>query len=235
MVKNQIGRDLSIAIKATAGKHGPALVIPINSPPEAFLRPVATRKELLNADDVRLLTDWRNRFVQSFLTEFQATESRTARWLVEVVGPNEGKILFMVDDPSGRTFGYMGLDFIDWVQGAAEADAIVRGAESVPGTMTRALQTMLGWARSQLGLHKIGVRVRSDNTALEFYRKIGFDEIRRLPLRRIVEKEVIRWIEDESLQSAEVYLVHMLWSIQNEEQSMAEQKFCEGDEEKNSY
>jgi hypothetical protein len=29
-----------------------------------------------------------------------------------VVGPEEGKILFMLDDLSGRTFGFMGLDYI---------------------------------------------------------------------------------------------------------------------------
>lgn len=158
-----------------------------------------------------MLTEWRNRFVQAFLTEFEATESRTARWLAEVVGPREGKILFMVDDLNGRTFGYMGLDYIDWEQAYGEADAIVRGAEAAPGTMKRALQTLLSWARGQLGLRELGVRVRSDNTALEFYRKVGFHEMRRVPLRRLEEPQMIRWVEDASLESSKVHLVHMRW------------------------
>jgi len=211
MRNSQLGRCLLAVLKATAGLPGPAIVIPVGVPPEAFLRPVATRNELLNPEDASLLTEWRNRYVQAFLTEFQATESRTARWLTEVVGPSEGKILFMVDDLNGRTFGYMGLDYIDWEQGYGEADAVVRGAEAAPGTMKRALQTLLTWARGWLGLHELGVRVRSDNTALEFYRKVGFYEVRRVALRRVEEPQMVRWVEDTSLESSEVYLIHMRW------------------------
>lgn len=213
----QLGRNLFAVLKATAGMPGPAVVIPVGSPPEALLRPVATKEELLNAEDIRMLTDWRNRFVQAFLTEFTATESRTARWLVEVVGPKEGKILFMVDDLNSRTSGYMGLDYIDWDQAYGEADAIVRGAEAAPGTMKCVLQTLLAWAQGQLGLRELGVRVRSDNSALEFYRKVGFQEVRRVPLRRVEEPQMIRWVEDESLESAKVYLVHMRWQAKNQE------------------
>ncbi len=211
MRDTQIGRLFLSLLKATGGTPGPSVMIPVGSPTIAFLRPVATKRELLNAADVRVLTDWRNRFVQAFLTEFIATESRTAQWLVEAVGPNEGKILFMVADPNGRTFGYMGLDYIDWGQGYGEADAVVRGADAAPGTMKCALQTMLGWAQGQLGLGKLGVRVRSDNTALEFYRKVGYQEIFRVPLRSLEEPGMIRWVEDPSVKAAETYLVHMVW------------------------
>lgn len=211
MSDSNLGRNLFTCIKAAAGMPSPALVVPVGYPPEAFLRPVSTKKELLNMSDVRVLTEWRNRFVQAFLTEFQATENRTARWLVEVVGPKEGKILFMVDDRSGRTFGYVGLDYIDWDQACGEADAVVRGAEATPGTMKRALQTLLAWAQGQLCLRELGVRVRSDNTALEFYRKVGFREIRRIPLRKVEEPHITRWVEDESLESPKVYLIHMTW------------------------
>lgn len=216
MSNSHLGRDLLTVLKATAGMPGPTLVIPVGSPPEAFLRPVATRKNLLNTEDIRVLTEWRNRFVQAFLTEFQATESRTARWLVEVVGPKEGKILFMVDDLNGRTFGYMGLDYIDWDRSYGEADSVVKGAEAPPGTMKHALQGLLAWAQGQLGLRELGVRVRSDNTALEFYRKVGFQEVCRVPLHPVEEPGMIRWIEDESLGTARVYLVHMLWQTKSQ-------------------
>jgi RimJ/RimL family protein N-acetyltransferase len=207
----QLGRHLLTAVKATAGMPGPPILIPVGAPPEAFLRPVATRKELLNSEDVHKLTEWRNQFVQAFLTEFQATKGRTAQWLTEVVGPTEGKILFMVDDLNGRPFGYMGLDYIDWEQGYGEADAVVRGSEAPSGTMKRVLLTLLRWAQGQLGLREIGVRVRSDNTALEFYRKAGFYEIRRVPLRRVEEADLVRWVEDLSVEGAVLYLAHMRW------------------------
>jgi RimJ/RimL family protein N-acetyltransferase len=169
-----------------------------------------TTEGSLVADDVRVLTEWRNQSVQSFLTEFHATENRTARWLTDTVGPDDTRILFMIDDARGRTFGYMGLAFIDWPHGSAESDAVVRGATAAPGTMTRALRTMLQWAQVQLGLRTFGVRVRSDNTALAFYRKFGFCEVRRVPLRKVECADVVRWVEDPSLPPVEPKLVHML-------------------------
>jgi GNAT superfamily N-acetyltransferase len=212
MGNRQLGRELLIAIKSVAGSPGPQLVIPVATPPIAFLRPVATRKEFLNPNDIHVLTIWRNRFVKAFLTEFQATEARTAKWLVEVVGPSDKKILFMVDDIYGRTFGYMGLDYIDWERGYGEADAVVRGGDATRGTMKVTLQVLLKWARGHLGLCEIGVRVKLSNMiALEFYKKVGFQEFKRVPLRKVVESDMIRWVEDPSIEKADDYLVYMLW------------------------
>ena len=211
MCDTKTGRALLTSLKTTAGTSGPAVMIPVGSKPVAFLRPVATKKNSLNSQDVQYLTEWRNRFVTSFLTEFHATHERTARWLVETVGTNDRKILFMVDDLDGRTFGYMGLDQIDWEEAYGEADAIVRGGEAPPGVMKLALQTLLSWAQQQLCLRKLGVRVRSDNIALAFYEKVGFREVRRVALRRTEEPRMIRSVEDESLVDPTLFLVHMVW------------------------
>src|SRR2546430_14507985 len=139
MNDSHVGRNLLVLLKATAGMPSPALIIPVGYPPKAFLRPVATKKELLNAEDICLLTCWRNRFVQAFLSEFQATESRTAQWLVDVVGPKEGKILFMLDNPNGGTVGYMGLGYIEWERRYGEAGALGAGAGGSQGTIICAL------------------------------------------------------------------------------------------------
>jgi len=212
MVDPRAGRSLLKSLKAAAGLPGPQVQIPVASPPKALLRPVPTREPLLNPDDVRLLTEWRNRYVKVFLTEFTATENRTARWLSEVVGPADGKILFMLDEPDGTTFGYMGLDFIDWENRTGEADAIVRGKPtSVPGMMTTAIRTLLEWAHGQLGLEELGVRVRSDNEAVEFYKKAGYEEVRRVPLRSIQEPGMVRWVEDEAVQQPAVSLIHLIY------------------------
>src|SRR6266536_841028 len=95
------GRELLIALKASTGAQGPVLSIPVGIPVEAILRPVATRRGSLKSNDVRVLTEWRNRFVRAFLTEFQADESRTEKWLTDSVGPDDTRILFMVDSLSG--------------------------------------------------------------------------------------------------------------------------------------
>jgi RimJ/RimL family protein N-acetyltransferase len=211
MMDNFDGRILLNAMKNTTQHHQPVLCIPVSRPIETLLRPVATRKGHLNEQDVRLLTAWRNRFVKAFLTEFKADEDRTARWLTEHVRNDDTRILFMVDDAQTcETFGYMGLAFIDWEKGTGEADAVVRGREAGSGRMSSALLTLLDWARKQLSLTTFGVRVRSDNTALDFYRKLRFQEVRRVGLRRVDTPNMTQWVEDESLPAGEPSLVHMI-------------------------
>ena len=205
------GRELLLTVKANATANAPCLCVPVGLPVEAVLRPVAVTAGSLNANDVRVLTEWRNRFVSSFLTEFAATEARTEQWLTRVVGPDPTRILFMLDDARGETVGYLGLAFIDWENLTGEADAIVRGAETAPGVMARAMFTLLDWARGQLGLQSVGARVRSDNPALRFFLKFAA-ETKRVPLRAIEEPDGIRWVEDETLGEAPVSLVYITFT-----------------------
>lgn len=207
------GRDLLSSLKAVAGHWEPQFILPVDRPPKAFLRVVATRSDRLSSNDVKCLTEWRNRYVKSFLTEFVATEAQTRRWLTDIVGPTDSRILFMVDDLDGRTFGYMGLAFIDWERGFAEADAIVRGGPAESGVMTAALRTVLSWAQRGLGLSQLGVRVRSDNPALKFYLNLGFIEEGRVPLRRTNSLDKTIWVEDPALVigNGNISLVYLRW------------------------
>jgi RimJ/RimL family protein N-acetyltransferase len=198
------------AAKESTAPGQATLRLPVGRPPRGALRPVATQPGGTSAEDVRVLTDWRNRHVTAFLAEFDATDERTERWLVESVGPDDSRILFMVEDESGHTVGYMGLAFIGWEEGYAEADAVVRGADAPRGLFTQALESMWAWGRDTLGLTRLGVRVRSDNTAIAFYEKAGFHERHRVPLREERDEDgMLRWVEDPSLEPVEPSLVHM--------------------------
>lgn len=197
------------AAKAAASYPSPALCLPVGVPASGWLRPVVTRPGAIAPADVRALTDWRNRFRHAWLTEFVATEPRTERWLAETVGPDDSRILFMIDDLNGLAVGHMALSLIDWRRGTAEADAVVRGADAPRGFVTRALRAMWEWGKSALGLSSLGVRVRSDNTAVAFYERAGFREVRRVPLRREVSSGEVRWLEDTTLAGPDVSLVYM--------------------------
>ncbi|HKR21991.1 MAG TPA: GNAT family N-acetyltransferase [Pyrinomonadaceae bacterium] len=203
-------RSLFQSLKTNSTPNRPCLSIPVGFPVEAFMRPVSTLAGKLNDNDVRVLTEWRNRFVHSFLSEFEATDARTASWLTEIIGPDPTKIMFMLDDLSGQTIGYLGLGFIDWETCEGEADAAVRGVPAAPGIMSRAFLTLLGWAYEQLGLKIIRGRVRSDNPSLRFFLKLA-TETKRVPLRRIEEPGMIRWVEDETLTSSSLSLVHLVF------------------------
>jgi RimJ/RimL family protein N-acetyltransferase len=203
------GEVLLRALKDQTRAGAPALVLPVGEPVQALLRPIATVPGALDAEDVRLLTEWRNRHVERFLSEFVATDARTAAWLAGTIHANGNKMLFMLESPDGTRLGHLGIGFIDWRGGYGEADAIVSGGASPPGLMKLALRTLLRWAREQLGLAHLAVRVRSDNPAVAFYRRVGFVEYRRTPLvaERVGEGTV--WHEMPQHVESPVSLVHM--------------------------
>lgn len=203
-----MSRQLLRELKQSAGS-GADLLLPVGQPVEALLRPIATAPGKVSAADARLLSAWRNRFVKSFLTEFDANEARTANWLSAAVAKDDGKILFMVDGLDGQPIGHVGLGFIDWETGYVEADAIVRGGAARKGLMTLALRALLHWARHGLGLHQAWVRVRSDNPALAFYEKAGFSEVKRVALACTSEDGQINWHEDAAAGSGAPSLVYM--------------------------
>lgn len=206
------GQRLLRALKDSTLAGKPALVLPVGTPVRALLRPIATVAGATDPTDVRLLSEWRNRHVASFLTEFVSHDERTAGWLSGPVHDNGGKILFMLDDLNGERLGHLGLGFIDWDAGYGEADAIVSGGTSPPGLMKLALQTLLAWAQDQLGLTELAVRVRSDNPAVAFYEKVGFREFQRVPLAVNRGAEFTEWTEDPSLTTSVASLVYMRYA-----------------------
>jgi RimJ/RimL family protein N-acetyltransferase len=206
------GKDLLRRLKDVAGAKGSQLGLKIPGYEGYFLRPVATRREHLDSADIACLTSWRNRYFNAFLTEFAATDERTSRWLSDVVHKDDSRILFMIEDMQWERVGYMGIAYIDWECSYVEADAIVSSGGTPKGMMSAALRTVLRWATGQLGLKVVAVRVLSDNPALAFYRKLGFEETKRVPLKRVVSDDFVSWVEDETLVTPERYLVHHLWN-----------------------
>ncbi len=210
------GKLLLKALKTAAGSKGAQLQLLTND--GLRLRPVATRLKYQCSSDVHCLTKWRNKFVSSFLTEFVASEMQTATWLDEKVGRSDDSILFMIDDMLGNTVGYMGLGYINWDESYGEADAVVRGRHLPRGSMSRALNTLISWGNGQLGIKNFGVRVRSDNTALEFYRKFGFIEKYRVALSQRTEDGKTTWYENPNDVGSHVSLVYHKFKIKRERQ-----------------
>ncbi|MGE3297378.1 MAG: GNAT family N-acetyltransferase [Porticoccaceae bacterium] len=202
------GRGLLQALKETAACAGQQLVLRIPDFKDCYLRPIPTKSGALNSKDVLYLTEWRNRNQKAFLTEFTATTARTERWLTEVVHNDDTRILFMLVGVDEFPIGYMGLGHIKWAEGYGEADAIVRGHPSEKGVMTDGLITLVNWARYQLGINHIGVRVLSDNRALSFYNRVGFVETKRVPLVKHESADQVTWVEDELCGAPERYLVY---------------------------
>jgi len=82
----------------------------------------------------------------------------------------------MIEDSSARKYGSAGIVNIRWDLFYGEADAVVKGRSLPPGTMCSTPQSLLSWAREELGLRELAVRVLGDNPAIVFFRKCGFRE-----------------------------------------------------------
>lgn len=187
------GLDLLKDIKAQPFDRDSSHRISIRGTEKLCLRVVSTSKPA--DEDVKRLTEWRNRFSRSFLTEFTASHNRTKAWLTDTLAKDDSRVLFMVEEPGKLPVGYVGITCIDWANKTAEADSVVRGESEHPGIMTKALKTLLEWAGSELGIEKFKVRVISDNPAINFYLKFGFKEVKRVALRKIAKKDCQSWEE----------------------------------------
>jgi RimJ/RimL family protein N-acetyltransferase len=172
------------------------------------LRPLQAVDAHISPRDVTLLTQWRNQHRSAFLTDFEATDERTRRWLTTVAGPDNSRILFMVEAAGAIPFGHVGLCNVDDTYG--ELDNIVRGGAAPRGAMLAAAHALCAWARSSLGLARIGVRVMADNPAVGFYEKLGFRQVKDIALAYQGAAGEGRWLElDHPPSGADRYLRYM--------------------------
>ncbi len=154
----------------------------------ALLLPVC---ELHATDDalVALLSRWRRENQHAYPTRFTVTDEGTKTWLRRGVLDVPDRQLFLVLDRHGYPAGHLGFANCLHDQCVMEIDNVVRGSPTAPkGLMTAALETMLAWAHRTLWPDSFSLRVLASNShAVAFYRKRGFSECQREPLRSDVQ------------------------------------------------
>ena len=70
----------------------------------------------------------------------------------------------------------------------------------------------MDWGKAELGLEKYELVTFSDNEkSLRLYHRLGFAEVRRVPLQRIEKEDRIEWVEisGENLPKIERYNLYM--------------------------
>jgi RimJ/RimL family protein N-acetyltransferase len=148
---------------------------------------------------VALLADWRKSAADAFPSQFPVTLAGTQRWLIRQLLELPERLLFWVTDSNGRRIGHVGLFHFDFLRREVELDNIVRGVHNVlPGIMEASVQTLLDWTFETLKMDALTLRVFADNIrAIHLYQRCGFQEVKLTPMTRMVEGEVIRWVEVE--------------------------------------
>jgi perosamine synthetase len=144
---------------------------------------------------IEKLAKWRAENAFAYPTQFPVTLAGTAKWLRSRVLDVEDRILFLVVDALGNAVGHLGYANSLGPDRSMEIDNVVRGVGGVaPGIMAAAMEALLKWAEENFLPSEIYLRVMDDNPhAIAFYRKLGFQDDRRLPLRKTVSGETINY------------------------------------------
>lgn len=120
------------------------------------------------------LTDWRQRYMHCFLTQFTATPERTRAWLTQRILPATDRILFLIRDTNGEYIGNIGL--CDITNTSAEIDNVLRGKSShTKNLMYYALKSLMNFALETKTINDICLHVFSNNqNAINLYERAGF-------------------------------------------------------------
>lgn len=180
----------------------------------AYLR-IISSSSLNNPQDIKNLASWRNKHNWWFPAQFKATLDGTKRWLENLLLNQRDRLLFMLETPSGAPFGHMGFFRFDFKNNSCEVDNIVRGKNLIHGGMTPSLKTLINWAFSVLKVRSVYLKTYFDNErAIRLYKRCGFEIVKKIPLKKIIEGNMTRWEEDPKLKkNIERYHVQMKYKI----------------------
>ncbi|MDX1949525.1 MAG: GNAT family N-acetyltransferase [Rickettsiales bacterium] len=204
--------NVEIAIKANKTDSAAQIEIRDGDKLVGKLIPITT-ETLKDDEKISLLTNWRKDNQNAFPSQFSVTFEGTKTWTEKQLLQQKDRILYFVSDEKNQLIGHVGLFRFDYHKKACELDNIVRGVNGVAkGLMLLACQEIIKFAKNELQVSEIYLRVFSDNQpALKLYDKIGFEEILRIPLRKEEEEGNIFWKEviSDPYFAAEKYFVTM--------------------------
>lgn len=193
--------DLLTTYKQTPASLISSICVPIivDGTWRGRLRPV-TYDILANQEEIALLTAWRKAAGEWFTTQFPVTEEGTRQWLHTQVLDRADRMLFLIDDEELMPIGQIGFLNYDPEQKSCEFDNLLRGRKGHYGNLMIYALTALGeWCIKRLDLETAYLNVLSDNyRAIYLYQKLGASEVKRTPLRKEIDGEVIRWVPTET-------------------------------------
>lgn len=122
---------------------------------------------------IQALANWRQKYMQFFLTQFTATAERTQNWLKNLVLKDTSRILFLICQ-HGKPIGNFGVCHIG--RTSAELDNLIRGEVIQEKQLIfYAEQCLCHWLFRELRLSEIYLHVFSNNhRTIALHSSIGF-------------------------------------------------------------
>lgn len=165
-----------------------------------YLRTVS-KSAVDDMNEIKRLSKWRKQSEKWFPAQFKITDERTKKWFTERLMLAKDRYLFMIESPSGRPIGHIGLFRFNFENYACEIDNVIRGESDIKGIMTYAILVLINWSKKYLGVTNFTLEVFSDNEkAINLYKRCGFLPSKKIPLKKVKEKDQISWIEDPKLE-----------------------------------
>jgi perosamine synthetase len=160
-----------------------------------YLLPVC---ELHAEDDglIETLGRWREEHAHVYPTQFPVTFEGTKTWVRKRLLDAPDRILFLIVDVKGTPLGHVGFASALNDEGTLELDNLLRGSLAGHRDLARlAVEALLGWAQDCLGVEGFGLRVLASlKHVIRFDERLGFVEVERIPLKRVVEGEAISFV-----------------------------------------
>jgi RimJ/RimL family protein N-acetyltransferase len=190
--KNNI-KSCSIKEKIYLLKHGKRLNIKVIFGKVNYFLLLISDQHELDKQLIKLLALWRKQHEHWFPAIFPVTLEGTKRWLRDKVINEPGRILFMIK-VKNQYIGHIGLYRFNSQNNSCEIDNIVRGVNRYPGIMENAISHLMRWGQTEFGIKTFMLSTASDNKkALRLYLRLGFFEVKRLPMIRIIKSDRIEW------------------------------------------
>lgn len=147
------------------------------------MRPIC-REDLEDDRFVTELTAWRNANNRFFLTRFEATTTRTASWLKNVVLTDDTRVLYLIYSDNGTAIGHLGVRGLGGT--APELDNMIRGRDGGdPQLMRYAEIAAIQWVFLQPRVERVTLGVFSNNwIPISLHQSIGFKSRESLHLYR---------------------------------------------------
>ena len=184
--------------------------IPIEN--SGFLIPLS--KAHVGDDELlRNLAEWRNANVEVYPTQFIATIESTRSWIIDRLLNVADRILFLVVDRHGNVVGHMGFNGCNNDRLFFEVDNVINGSASAEkGLFSKALISLIEWARKTINVDGFFLRVMDDNShAIEFYKKNNFYEEAKIPLIKNVSKDLVTYVQATSCNESDKNFIQMVF------------------------
>ena len=183
--------------------------IPIGSN-DGYLLPVCSF-HLEDAYLISQLTEWRNKNVKAYPTQFTATLDSTSAWLKGNVLSVPDRILFLIVSNTGKTIGHIGFNNCFNENLLFEIDNVVRSVRNLDkGIISKSLLALITWASRVININGFFSRVLSDDIkAIDFYELNSFSRESELPLISEVQGDILSYRPAEEGEQADNSLLRM--------------------------